>query len=257
MKKKIISFFVILFLLIACVSCEKKNQGIVDGVIDSNNPQNLQILRSDLKLTQEQVMSQMKADNIKKNNGYVDNDEIITLIQLEDEALIDSYINTYSDKSDSVAEFATSSIGKNKTLRIKQKQEALINELKAKELILSVEYQYTTIINAIAVKVTYKNFKKLAKLENVEAAYITDTYNLPQSVDVETSAVENIVDVYPTGIFNSSSVKFTGEGTAVAILDSGFDCSHSVFSKQPSVQMITDKDIAAILNQKRLPYQVV
>lgn len=37
MKKKIISFFVILFLLIACVSCEKKNQGIVDGVIDSNN----------------------------------------------------------------------------------------------------------------------------------------------------------------------------------------------------------------------------
>ena len=101
MKKKIISFFVILFLLIACVSCEKKNQGIVDGVIDSNNPQNLQILRSDLKLTQEQVMSQMKADNIKKNNGYVDNDEIITLIQLEDEALIDSYINTYSDKSDS------------------------------------------------------------------------------------------------------------------------------------------------------------
>ena len=251
MKKKIISFFVILFLLIACVSCEKKNQGIVDGVIDSNNPQNLQILRSDLKLTQEQVMSQMKADNIKKNNGYVDNDEIITLIQLEDEALIDSYINTYSDKSDSVAEFATSSIGKNKTLRIKQKQEALINELKAKELILSVEYQYTTIINAIAVKVTYKNFKKLAKLENVEAAYITDTYNLPQSVDVETSAVENIVDVYPTGIFNSSSVKFTGEGTAVAILDSGFDCSHSVFSKQPSVQMITDKDIAAILNQTK------
>ena len=249
MKKKIIAFFVVAFLLIACVSCEKKSQNGENSSNDSSKIQQLQILRSDLKLTQDQVMSQIKADTIKENGGYLDDDEIVVIMKLEDDSLMDSYLDKYANKSNSIADFAATNIGKSKTLRILQKQDALINELVAKKLIKSVEYQYTTVMNAIAVKIVYKNFAALSEIANVEATYISDTYNLPQSVKAETGAVENIVDVYPTGIFNSSSVNYTGEGTAVAILDSGFDCSHTVFSTQPSVQLLTDKDISSVLSR--------
>ena len=48
-------------------------------------------------------------------------------------------------------------------LKIKEEQDLLVEELKGKGLITEVEYYYSTIINAIAVKTTYGNFKEIGK----------------------------------------------------------------------------------------------
>lgn len=245
MKKKILSAFVILVMLLGVVSCQKTSDQYDSE--KNNNSQQLQILKSDLKLTQEQVMSQIKAEHIKKNNGYLDSDEIIAIITLSEDALIDIYNNEYASKIESVSEFVDSAKGKRYNQKIISQQNSLIEELEQNGLIISVEHTYSTIINAIAVKTTYGNFKKISNLNLVESTILSDTYNLPQTT-TDISAIENIVDVYETGIFNSSSVSYTGEGTAVAVLDSGFDCSHSVFATQPSKEMITAQDVSAKLS---------
>lgn len=241
MKKKIIFVLIAITLLFTVVSCKKESSS--NSGVDSSNPQQLQFMKTDLKLTQDQVMSQIKAEHLLENKGYVDSDEIITLIELEGDSLVDNYIDSYYTKSSSVADFAASEIGQKRIDRINTKQQKLINQLMSEGLILSVEHQYTTIINAIAVKTTYGNFKKLGNTINVKATYIADTYNLPKAIESDTSAIENVVDVYPTGIFNSSSVSYTGDNTSVAVLDSGFDCSHTVFATAPNTPMFTKEDI--------------
>ncbi|UKI49805.1 MAG: hypothetical protein L6U99_14615 [Clostridium sp.] len=65
----------------------------------------LQILESSVKLTQDQVMSRIKAGNIKENNGYLDSDEINVIIELSNEPLITLYNNKYSDDYKSVSDF--------------------------------------------------------------------------------------------------------------------------------------------------------
>ena len=252
MKKKILYGVILLLLIITCPSCKNKNKdnnvpGVDPVVTPISNSQKLQILKSDLKLTQEQVMSRIKAENIKKNNGYLDTDEIITMVTLDGESLIESYNNRYSVLYKTVSEYANSATGIKQASKIKEEQDLLVEELKGKGLITEVEYYYSTIINAIAVKTTYGNFKEIGNLASVKSTILSDTYNLPQSISGDASAIVNLVDVYETGIFDSSSVSYKGAGTVVAVLDSGFDCTHTVFQKQPTEQVITDRDISSIL----------
>ncbi len=246
MKKKIIAILLLFVVLLGFSSCASKDE--VDNQKLEAEKNQLEIFKTDLKLTQEQVMSQIKAENLIKNNGYLDSDEVTILISLKEESIIDLYNS--SSTSLTVSEFVSTTKAQKALNKINQKQINLIKELEENKLIKNVEYQYSTIMNAIAVTTTYGNFKKISKLESIEDTILTDTYNLPKTVDAtDTSGITNNVDVYETGIFNSSSVEFTGNGTSVAVLDSGFDCSHSVFSKQPEKLMFDQKYISEKLPQ--------
>lgn len=251
MKKKVMFFLVLVIAILTCTSCKKQTPSVNTSSSNEEDLSNqIQLLRTDLKLTQEQMLSRIKAEHIKENKGYLDSDEIIILITLPDEALIDIYNESSATYLKSVADYATTSKGKKQSQLILARQNALIDELNEKGLITSVQYQYTTIMNAIAVQTTYGNFKKISNLANVSETIIAETYNLPQETSsTDVSAIENNVDVYDTGIFNSSSVTYTGEGTAVAVLDSGFDCSHSVFQNLPDTPMITESDVIEVLEQ--------
>ncbi len=249
MKNKIMFALTFVAVLFTCVSCRKNEIPNTANNQADNNPQQLQILKTDLKLTQEQVLSQIKAEHLKENKGYLDSDEIISLITLSKDPLIETYNKEAYARAENVAEYAASEPGVKQTREIKKEQDKLIRELYANNLITSVEYQYSTIINAIAVRTTYGKFKKLGNVSGVQSTIISDTFNLPQTKSIDASVITNNVEVYPTGIFDSSSVEYTGEGTAVAILDSGFDCSHTVFALQPKNPMIKMEDITKVLDQ--------
>ena len=261
MRKAIVCFLmiVVLFSLVACDALqplipEETGEETVTGQLD--------IFRSDLKLTQDQVMSQIKAEYLLENGGYKDDDRVVVMITLENEALIDTYNKMYANTNSSVGEYAKTPEGLQQAKGIAESQEKLIDNLQSKGLIESVEHVYSTIINAVAVTIRYGDMEKIQNMSSVKDVILSDTYNRPQDTKSDdASVIENDVDVYPTGIFNSGSVDYTGIGTAVAILDSGFDCSHSVFQNMPEgddllltqekIQQIitqTDKDGVAISN---------
>lgn len=244
--KRVFLLSLIFAIMFAIVGCGSTNSN------DNKASDELQIFNTDLKLTQEQMLSKIKADKIKENGGYADNDEIIVMLSLEKEALIDTYLEQFSNQYNDVSSYAESPTGQSQISKIEREQGELINQLNNSNLILSVEHCYQTIINAIAVKIKYKNFKKISQLNTVSNVIIADTFNKPQTTnDISYNVVENIVDVYETGIYKSDSVSFTGKGTSVAILDSGFDCSHEVFNRSLSDDeiAITQKTVSSVLNE--------
>lgn len=120
-----------------------------------------------------------------------------------------------------------------------------------------MNHSYTTLFNGFSVTTTYGQYKKLARAGydidiTISEVYSQPEYQLASSDDKETGtdiqdAVTNYVDVYETGIFDSSNVDFDGSNTAVAILDSGFDIHHTVFQKMPNETMLSATDISNIL----------
>lgn len=246
--RKTIAALSLTAVMVFCAACgslpsDGEGTGAEGGATVS---QELQLLKTDAQLTQDQTLSRIKAEYLIENGGYSDGDEIVAIVTLPDDALIDSYLET--DTAATVAEYARSAEGSRRTSSILTQQRALINELTKSNLISCVEYTYSTVINAVAVKTTYGNFAKIGELASVQKAYISDTFNRPQTAAGDVSAISNNVSVYETGIFDSSSVSYTGKRTAVAILDSGFDCSHSVFRNQPDELWLTKDAVSEVLS---------
>ncbi|MBO4940280.1 MAG: leucine-rich repeat protein [Clostridia bacterium] len=253
MKRRIFTGLISCVMAFVCGACAinptaQNVSSSKDSVDKGSVSQQLEILKSDVKLTQGQVMSQIKAKYLIEHGGYQDDDPVVAIIGLEEDALIDTYANLTMQKT--LAEYAGDSKGHAQLRKISATQEEVLGEMQRKGLIDGIEHTYSTIMNGFSVKTTYGNLEELEKISGVESVILSDTFNRPQSTSTDASAIENLVDIYPTGIFNSSSVPHTGKGTAVAVLDSGFDCSHSVFANRPEGNlMITEQVIAGSLSQ--------
>lgn len=252
--KVLIKRFLALFgaiIIVCCVSCAESETTNDSTNTTTEDTHNMPLLLTDANVSQESRLSMMKASAIKENNGYLDSDEVSLIIELDSDSLIDEYINVYSTKYDTIADYARSPEGIKKAQQITKEQNSFIQKLESKGYIDTTLYQYNTVMNGIAIKTTYGNLAKIDALDNVSHTYMSETYNLPQSTSVaDDGAVTNVVDVYETGIFDSSSVPYDGEGTSVAILDSGFDITHEVFQNcDPETPAISREDVADVLEE--------
>ena len=253
MRKTTISVFMALVMIGGCVGCNAgNNDGAKNNVKEETASQKLEILKSDLKLTQEQTMSKIKAEYLKQNEGYKKDDAVVAIVSLKSDAVIDAYLNGGSNAS-SVGDYAASAAGKAHAARISSEQNALVALMQRNGYITGVENRYSTVMNGVAVNTTYGKLSEIEKLSGVESVILSDTFNRPLTAAGTDSAssITNAVDVYETGIFKSDSVSFTGKKTAVAVLDSGFDCSHSVFNRTLNTDelWLTQQDISAKLSQ--------
>lgn len=251
--KKFLVIFAILTVALITTSCTNKSPNSNDSAgfetTDTSTKQDLPLLLTSTQVSQESRMTQMKADLLIKNNGYTDDDEVIAIVELSNDSLVQVYNESYSLRYSSLSEFATSPIGESIARDIATEQTKFLSELSNKGYTVKVEQRYSSVLNAVAVTTSYKNFKELSKFDSATSVVMSETYNVPQTTTVsESNTVTNVVDVYDTGIFNSSNVPFNGSNTAVAILDSGFDVTHEVFQNQPSEQLITEQDVAKVLN---------
>lgn len=236
----IMAFTMTLCFCVGCVSLPKEN-GDSLGHEEDQDSQQIQLLKSDAKISQDDMLSRIKAKRLLENNGYGAEDEITAIIKLEEASLAETYSAEGLDRVyGSLAEYANSAAGRAQARQIEARQNELVRSYLAEGLITGVEYHYSTIVNAVAVTAKYADFSSLGSAAHVQEAYLSDTYNRPQAATggTDASAIVNDVNVYETGIFDSSNVPYTGAGTAVAILDSGFDCSHSVFANQPKGELL-------------------
>ncbi len=153
-----------------------------------------------------------------------DTDEISVILQTESEALLDAY---QSAKSDLIfAEFAKTE----QAIAIKADLAAQKAELVADLNASGIEYRlgndYDTVLGGFEIYLLAGDFEKVCKLAGDRASAIVGEVYRP----AETQLVENKVNVYETGIFNSSSFAYDGTGTVVAVLDTGLDYYHTAFS---------------------------
>ncbi len=257
--KKFISLFLtlIMFFAVSCAQFAEDNSDIaakteIGQTIESENvSQNLRLIKSDIKFTQEEAVSRIKAEYLLENGGYKPEDTVRVMIVLDGNSLIDDY-NAGNSGAESVSEYVASTAGKYGITRIKTAQNRLISSLTSSGLIEKADNTLFTITNAIIADVKYKNLAAINSFGGVSHTILSDTYNKPQATNGDASAINNAVDIYETGIYDSSSVEYTGKGTSVAILDSGFDCSHKVFARQPEGEIAyTQDDISELLGDMR------
>lgn len=100
--------------------------------------------------------------------------------------------------------------------------------------------QYTTLLNGFSATVTYGQYKAIRKLDCVQSAFISPTFELlPDTA--------NSNRMIGGGIYNTTG--FTGEGMLVAILDTGVDMGHEIFKTAPKSPSLTREKLQSTLEQ--------
>lgn len=182
----------------------------------------------------------------KLPSGISDDEEISVIISLDTDALIDIYKET--DGTVAFSEFVSES-DEAQALRseIGEAKADILSALEGAGVAHTVGEEYDTLLSGFEVIIKAGDFETLCENIGDATAIVGEVYNV-----AETELVENVVNVYDTGIFNSSDVPYDGSGMVVAVLDTGLDFSHSAFSVDnftSDTLGLTYDDVAKVIDE--------
>lgn len=190
----------------------------------------------------KEMINSINKDLIKNIADYSLSGKVNAIITFSEDSLVADYNANYGDKT-TLAEYLQSSSAKSIQRKMTERQSKAADKLVKAGLVSAVKYGYTAIADGIYVTTTYENLNAIMKYDEVSRVIVSNTY-LPAV------ATENPVNVYETGIFNSSDVDYTGKGTIVAVLDTGCDYTHTAFTTHQVQQPLYNRDdIARLLPQ--------
>ena len=235
-SKKLIGFkprcFAFILVLVLLVQSLAVSVGAIADQISLRNNGGSSVSPSGIvKLDVDEVTAQLKKDLIKtlnqelvkKVSDYELKGSVGLIITFSDDSLVDAYTRSGYANVMTYEEFKDTKVANDYKDELVARQNGVLDRLVAQGLVNDVRYSYVHIADGVFVKTTYDMIDEITNVEGVQRVMISNRY-LPAD------AVENPVDVYDTGIFNSASVSYTGKDTVVAILDTGCDYSHTAFT---------------------------
>ena len=152
-----------------------------------------------------------------------EDEEISVIVKLSEDSLMDSFKG--QNKYDTVAEYVDTRDARILASRIEDQQKDWFNRLRNSGFAYEIGEKYDTILNGFEIIIKASEFEKANKFFGDKATLIIgDEYEPAQ-----TEPIHNDVDVYDTGIFDSSSSEYQGDGVVVAVLDTGLDYTHTAF----------------------------
>lgn len=107
---------------------------------------------------------------------------------------------------------------------------------------LEVLHSYTTVENGFAAVVPYGKLEEIRQLPGVAAAYAAPVFKV--APDMPTTMTEL------GGLENTSG--YQGEGMVIAIVDSGLEISHPLFTQAPTTPALAKNDLENVLASKNL-----
>ena len=179
-------------------------------------------------------------------DGVGDNEEISVIVTLDEVSLMDAYKNT--NKTMSFAEYATSSNdAKQLKSEIAREKSKLLKALDEKEVSYKTGEEYSTVLSGFEIVIKAGDFEATCQsLGDGMDLIVGEVYET-----CETEVVENTVNVFDTGIFDSSESGYDGSGMVVAVLDTGLDSNHTAFSPKNFTSQklgLTYDDVAAVID---------
>ncbi|MBQ4600589.1 MAG: leucine-rich repeat protein [Oscillospiraceae bacterium] len=180
-------------------------------------------------------------------DGVSSEQEISVIVTVDVPDLMTAY--EASDKSVSFREFALfSKEAADITARIHGQKAAYLAALEEKGIAYTAGKDYNTVLSGFEILIRGGDYEAAcASLGEGSSAFIGEEYRI-----AETQLVENKVNVYSTGIFNSEGCGYDGTGMVVAVLDTGLDSNHSAFSLDNFTSDrlgLTYDEVAALLGQ--------
>ena len=176
-----------------------------------------------------------------------DEEEISVIITVDVINLLDAYEE--SDKTMSFSEFALASeTAADIESQISTEKARILAALDDLEIAYTTGEDYSTLLSGFEILIQAADFSATCKaLGEGEGIIVSEVYQV-----AETKLVENEVNVYSTGIFDSSASGYDGSGMVVAVLDTGLDSNHSAFSVDNFTSDklgLTYDDVAKVIDQ--------
>lgn len=187
------------------------------------------------------------ASLIRQSDGEIkDNDEVHVLFRLKEDYFRESgqmvdASRLYSDEGiKEQLDFAHMAIDK------------AVSEFKARGFVFDVIDEFTILLLGFDTKVSFREAKSMTSLDFVESATIQKTINKPvlknESPRFRVYSTKQSRDIIGNEAVYS---KYKGEGTIVAVIDSGFDVDHEAFylSEEGKAKAVYDEaDIEKLKN---------
>ncbi len=185
-------------------------------------------------------------------------DDISVIIEVTEEPLLEQY-KTISG-SMSFTDYAFSEEAYAVRDRIAAEKAALLADLDEAKLTYKTGADYSSVLSGFEITIKAADFEAVCKtIGDRGNPIVGEVYKVDESESVpanDNKLVENTVNVYETGIFNSSDFAYDGTGTVVAVLDTGLDYYHSAFSlgnftADRNKLGLTFSEVAALIGETR------
>lgn len=167
-------------------------------------------------------------------NPNANHSERTVIVSLDSTSLLDEALE---DSTTDVSAYSSSAEGQAAYGRIRAEQNSFLQMLRRNYVEFELVDRYDTVDNAVAIRVNTGYIPAIKSIGGVRSVVASETYLAPQTAeeDDSSSVVYNDTFVYKTGIYDSSEFleEYSGQGTTVAILDTGLDYTHPAFQKQP------------------------
>ena len=177
--------------------------------------------------------------------GVSAEEEISVIVTTDTVTIMDAYEGT--DKTMSISEYALQS---EKAAEIKAEiasdKAQVLKALDESNISYTTGEDYATVLSGFELLIKAGDFESTCKaLGDGMNVIVGEVYET-----CETELVENKVNVFDTGIFDSSDAGYDGSGMVVAVLDTGLDSNHTAFSVDNFTSEnlgLTYEDVAAVV----------
>lgn len=181
---------------------------------------------------------------------YNDSDIVNITVELSKECLAEEFLKTTEDD---IPTFLASNNAKKITADIQNEQQTFISDLKK-----TIGSQWTSstrttsvVMNSVSFSCTYDKLSEIKALDNVKHAYVStalypmaDKNTTDDSTPDADSKDSELID--EQGIDDSDS--FNGSGTVIAVLDTGFDVDHDIFSSDCTGEKYSQDEFMNLLS---------
>lgn len=247
MKKKVRLFSSILAVSTLATFAVPAAQAFAES--DQSNETAVEFTKSDTQiLKSESVLSTLS--NLTPLPD--DDEEVQVIVQMEAAALLDE--DSYKKSTSKVSDYLTQGSVMDKADTLKDSQQKVLDYINQQvDQNASFDHQYTALLNGFSITTAYKNLNEIKAAPGVKDAFVAEKYEIadPVTTTDETGAndVAGATQVLEQG-------KYKGEGTTIAILDTGLDTTHPAFQNEVSEPANSKDDIAQLLKDNDLNAEV-
>ncbi len=234
MKRKITAAITAIILLLTTIATDRMTYAA-----------ELEVQKQTKTFTKVEASEGIKNNTVNSDTlpeSYSPSDKVTIIVELKEDSLLEHYNNkkmsAYINNEDSFNEYALTTEAENITDDIIQQQSVVANNiqsLKTEKKNENILYHYTAVLNGFAMKVNYGSLAAIRKIPNVKSAYIAGHYEKIKPVmDTSTKTI---------GAVDTWDLAYKGEGTIVAVIDTGLDTAHAGLMTEPHNPKYVQNDI--------------
>ncbi|MBO6061912.1 MAG: S8 family serine peptidase, partial [Clostridia bacterium] len=172
----------------------------------------------------------------------VDENEIVTfLVKLKDSPVSEKVTDV-----DSRAAKDMTAMLKNKQARVEKKIAALFPE----DVEMTVNFRYQLLFNGFSITAPRYMKAKISEMPEVEKVFISPEWSAPVAFDGEEDKLSSSVPFINAD--DAWNAGYTGQGTAVAVIDTGAVVNHNAFKTAPSNAKYSSSSISTVLSSSNM-----